>query len=48
MLAWFALELLPVSQLITTIAYNPGFLSTAEHFLYMAQYQHMIIGVQSA
>ncbi len=35
-LAWFALCLLPVSQIVTTIGVQPGVLSTAEHFLYVA------------
>lgn len=35
-LAWFALCLLPVSQLVTSIGVQPGYISTAEHFLYMA------------
>jgi hypothetical protein len=33
---WFALELLPVSQLITGIGVGTGYVSTAEHFLYSA------------
>lgn len=35
-LAWFALSLLPVSQIVTTIGVQPGSISTAEHFLYAA------------
>jgi Tfp pilus assembly protein PilF len=33
---WFALELLPVSQLVTGIGVGAGYVSTAEHFLYLA------------
>jgi len=34
-MAWFCLELFPVSQIITTIGVGPGYISSAEHFLYM-------------
>ena len=34
-LSWFCIELIPVSQLITTIGVAPGFISAAEHLLYM-------------
>ncbi|MFI5205371.1 MAG: tetratricopeptide repeat protein, partial [Candidatus Paceibacterales bacterium] len=33
---WFFLELLPVSQLVTSIGVGAGHVSTAEHFLYLA------------
>jgi len=33
---WFALELLPVSQLVAGIGVGSGYVSTAEHFLYLA------------
>lgn len=33
-ITWFAVELLPVSQILVTIGVQPGFISTAEHFLY--------------
>ncbi len=33
---WFALELLPVSQLVAGIGVGDGRVSTAEHFLYLA------------
>jgi len=33
---WFFLELFPVSQIITTIGVQPGVISLAEHFLYIA------------
>lgn len=36
MLAWFILQMLPVSQIVTTIGVQPGSISIAEHFLYMA------------
>jgi len=36
LMGWFALELLPVSQLITGIGVGAGRVSTAEHFLYVA------------
>lgn len=34
-LSWFAVELLPVSQLVTTIGVQPGYISAADHFLYL-------------
>jgi len=33
--AWFGIELFPVSQVVTTIGVGPGYISAAEHFLYM-------------
>lgn len=33
-LSWFWIELFPVSQIVTTIGVGPGYISTAEHFLY--------------
>jgi len=33
---WFFIELLPVSQLVTSIGVGAGHVSTAEHFLYLA------------
>lgn len=33
--SWFCIELFPVSQVITTIGVGPGFISAAEHFLYL-------------
>ncbi len=36
LIAWFGLELLPVSQLVTSIGVQQGRISTAEHFLYVA------------
>ena len=35
-IGWFLLCLLPVSQLISSIGVQPGRISTAEHFLYLA------------
>lgn len=35
-LGWFLLELLPVSQIITTLGVQPGKISLAEHFMYAA------------
>jgi tetratricopeptide (TPR) repeat protein len=34
-LSWFCIELFPVSQIVTTIGVSPGYISAAEHFLYM-------------
>lgn len=34
-IVWPCIELLPVSQLLTSIGTQPGYISTAEHFLYM-------------
>jgi len=36
LVSWFALELLPVAQLVTSIGVGVGHISTAEHFLYLA------------
>jgi protein O-mannosyl-transferase len=47
-LAWFALDLLPVSQIITTIGVNPGRISTAEHFLYLASIPVYILMVKGS
>jgi 4-amino-4-deoxy-L-arabinose transferase-like glycosyltransferase len=35
-LLWFALELFPVSQIVSAIGVSPGYISLAEHFLYTA------------
>lgn len=32
---WFLMELAPVSQIVTSLGVQPGFISLAEHFLYM-------------
>jgi len=34
-ITWVCIELFPVSQIITTIGVRSGYISTAEHFLYM-------------
>ena len=36
LILWFFIELLPVSQLVTSIGVGAGHVSTAEHFLYLA------------
>jgi len=36
LMAWFFIELLPVSQLVASIGVGAGHISTAEHFLYLA------------
>jgi len=36
LMGWFCIELLPVSQLVTSIGVGVGHISTAEHFLYLA------------
>lgn len=33
-IAWFAIELVPVSQFLFSVGVQPGYISTAEHFLY--------------
>jgi len=35
-ISWFVIELVPVSQFLVTIGLQPGYISTAEHFLYVA------------
>ncbi len=35
-LAWFFIDLLPVSQLIATVGVQPGYIAASEHFLYTA------------
>ena len=35
-IVWFAIELVPVSQVLVSIGVQPGFISLAEHFLYSA------------
>ncbi len=32
---WFSVELAPVSQIVTSLGVQPGFISLAEHFLYV-------------
>lgn len=34
-LVWFGLTLMPISQIVTTIGTQPGYISCAEHFLYV-------------
>src|SRR3989338_1017150 len=33
-MAWFCIDLVPVSQIFASIGVQPGYISTAEHFLY--------------
>ena len=42
-ISWFFIELLPVSQLITTVGVQPGYISTAEHFLYIPSIAFFIL-----
>jgi hypothetical protein len=44
---WLALEMLPVSQIVTTIGVAPGVISCADHFLYMASIPVFIILVDA-
>jgi len=44
-IGWFALALLPVAQIVTTIGVQPGTISTAEHFLYFACIPVFIVAV---
>ena len=46
-LVWFAIELLPVSQIVTTIGVYPGAISLAEHFLYLAIIPVLILMVRA-
>ncbi len=47
LILWFALELLPVSQLMASIGVQAGMISTAEHFLYLPAVPFMIAVVFS-
>jgi len=42
-ISWFFIELLPVSQVITTVGVQPGYISTAEHFLYIPSISFFIL-----
>ncbi len=42
-ISWFFIEMLPVSQLITTVGVQPGYISTAEHFLYISSVSFFIL-----
>ena len=47
--AWFWIELLPVSQFLVSIGVQPGYISTAEHFLYMpswGMFALMVLGIE--
>lgn len=46
-LFWFFLELLPVSQIVTSIGVAPGIISTADHFLYLASIPVFILLAQA-
>jgi hypothetical protein len=46
LMGWFALEMLPVSQIVTTIGVGPGVISCADHFLYLASIPVLIGMVQ--
>ncbi len=49
LLIWFLIELAPVSQIVTSIGVQPGFISLAEHFLYVpsvAALTLLVLGVQ--
>jgi tetratricopeptide (TPR) repeat protein len=49
-LSWFWIELAPVSQVVTTIGVGPGYISTAEHFLYTPStgvFVLMVLAVQT-
>src|SRR5262249_15913961 len=43
---WVALELLPISQLLTSIGVSPGMISSADHFLYLVSVPVFIIFVK--
>lgn len=42
---WFFIELLPVSQIVTTVGVQPGYISTAEHFLYVPSIGFFILAL---
>jgi hypothetical protein len=44
---WFLVELAPVSQIVTSLGVQPGFISLAEHFLYVpsaAMFTALVLG----
>jgi tetratricopeptide (TPR) repeat protein len=45
-LAWFCIELFPVSQIVTSIGVYPGAISLAEHFLYVASVPALLLMVK--
>lgn len=47
-LSWFALEMFPVSQLVTTIGVGPSVISCADHFLYLSSIPLLLIIVKQA
>ena len=47
LMAWFFIELFPVSQLVSSIGVGAGHISTAEHFLYLASIP-VLIGIVMA
>ncbi len=45
LIGWFALEMLPVSQIIHAIGVAPGIISSANHFLYLAAIPLFILAI---
>jgi tetratricopeptide (TPR) repeat protein len=46
-LAWFLVEMFPVSQIVTSIGVHPGAISLAEHFVYVASVPVFILMVEA-
>jgi protein O-mannosyl-transferase len=42
---WFLIELAPVSQVVTSLGVQPGFISLAEHFLYVPSIAFLTLAV---
>jgi len=42
-IAWSLIELLPVSQILVSVGVQPGYISTAEHFLYLPSIGFFVI-----
>jgi tetratricopeptide (TPR) repeat protein len=45
LILWFALEFAPVSQIVTSLGVQPGFISLAEHFLYLPSIAILTVAV---
>ena len=44
-ISWFFIELFPVSQIVSTVGVQPGYISSAEHFLYTPSVGFFVLAV---